>query len=117
MSDLCVEFCRALADGTRQRILRLLAGTDEMNVSDIVAAFAVSQPTISHHLNILRQSDLVTSRWAGQQVFYAVNRQRITECCGMLVARFDAQETCLPLAEQGSAALLNTQTEGDEGND
>lgn len=90
----CVEFCKALADETRQRILEMLRQR-EMCVGEIAAAFRVSQPTISHHLKILRQFDLVTSRRKGQQVYYALNRDRVVECCGRLVARFALDEgTC-----------------------
>jgi len=91
----CVEFCKALADETRQRILEMLL-EGECCVSDIVDAFDVSQPTISHHLGILKQFNLVTSRKEGKQVFYAINRDNVVECCGRLVARFDAEEACQP---------------------
>ncbi|MBN1317268.1 MAG: winged helix-turn-helix transcriptional regulator, partial [Anaerolineales bacterium] len=55
----CVDFCKALADDTRQKILVMLKD-NEMPVSEIVDGFQVSQPTISHHLNVLKQYDLVT---------------------------------------------------------
>lgn len=93
MSLNCVEFCKALADDTRQRILVMLLER-ELPVSEIAEAFPVSQPTISHHLNILKQFDLVVSRKEGKQVFYAINHERVIECCGRLMARFDAQEAC-----------------------
>jgi ArsR family transcriptional regulator len=89
----CVEFCKALADETRQEILRMLL-EKEMAVNDIVAAFDVSQPTISHHLNVLRQVGLVTSRKEGKQVFYATNHKNVIYCCGRLMAKFDAEEAC-----------------------
>lgn len=89
----CVEFCKALADETRQQILEMLL-EGEMRVGDIVDAFSMSQPTISHHLNVLRQFGLVTSRKEGKQVFYAVNHDNVVECCGQLIAKFDAQEAC-----------------------
>jgi ArsR family transcriptional regulator len=89
----CVEFCKALADDTRQRILQMLL-EGERCVSDIVDAFEMSQPTISHHLNVLKQFDLVTSRKEGKQVFYAINRDNVVECCGRLMARFDTEEAC-----------------------
>ena len=89
----CVEFCKALADETRQQILVLLQD-QELSVSDIVDAFTMSQPTISHHLSILKQFGLVTSRKEGKQVFYALNRDNVVSCCGMLMAKFDAQEAC-----------------------
>ena len=89
----CVEFCKALADDTRQKILEMLLD-GEMRVSDIVDAFTMSQPTISHHLSILKQFGLVTSRKEGKQVFYAINRDNVVECCGQLIAKFDAQDAC-----------------------
>jgi ArsR family transcriptional regulator len=89
----CVEFCKALADETRQRILEMLLER-ELCVSDIVDAFDMSQPTISHHLGVLRQFNLVTSRKDGKQVYYAINRDNVVACCGMLMARFEAEEAC-----------------------
>ena len=89
----CVEFCKALADDTRQRILTMLL-ENEKCVGDIVAEFDMSQPTISHHLGVLKQFNLVTSRKEGKQVFYAINQDNVTECCGQLVAKFEAQDLC-----------------------
>ena len=90
----CVDFCKALADDTRQQILGMLK-EGEMCVSDIVAAFSMSQPTISHHLSILKQFGLVTSRKEGKQVFYAIDHDNVVECCGKLIAKFDAlSEVC-----------------------
>jgi ArsR family transcriptional regulator len=89
----CVEFCKALADDTRQQILVMLLER-EMCVSDIVDAFEMSQPTISHHLGILKQFKLVTSRKEGKQVFYGIRRDNVVECCGQLMAKFDAEEVC-----------------------
>jgi ArsR family transcriptional regulator len=90
----CVEFCKALADDTRQRILTMLLEEGEKCVGDIVAEFDMSQPTISHHLGVLKQFNLVTSRKEGKQVFYAINQDNVIECCGQLVAKFEAQELC-----------------------
>jgi DNA-binding transcriptional ArsR family regulator len=89
----CVEFCKALADDTRQKILEMLL-EGEMCVGDIVDAFHMSQPSISHHLGVLRQFGLVSSRKEGQQVFYTINRDNVVECCGRLIAKFDAEEAC-----------------------
>jgi DNA-binding transcriptional ArsR family regulator len=89
----CVEFCKALADDTRQQILVMLQ-EKEMSVGDIVDAFTMSQPTISHHLNVLKQFGLVTSRKEGKQVFYALNRDNVVACCGMLIAKLDAKAAC-----------------------
>jgi ArsR family transcriptional regulator len=89
----CVDFCKAMADDTRQQILVLLQDGEKC-VSDIVDAFDMSQPTISHHLGILKQFKLVTSRKEGKLVYYDLNRDNLVECCGMLMAKFDAEEAC-----------------------
>ena len=88
-----VTFAKALADETRQRILEMLL-EGEKCVSDIVDAFSMSQPTISHHLNVLKQTGLVTSRKEGKLVFYAINRANVVECCGQLMVKFDAADAC-----------------------
>ncbi len=87
----CVEFCKALSDDTRQRILEMLLER-EMHVGEIVDAFTMSQPAISHHLNVLKQFGLVRSRKEGKQVFYAINRDNVVDCCGQLTAKFDVQD-------------------------
>jgi ArsR family transcriptional regulator len=87
----CVDFCKALADDTRQQILVMLLER-EMSVGEIVEAFTMSQPTISHHLNVLKQFNLVVSRKDGKQVFYSINHDNVIECCGQLMAKFDSEE-------------------------
>lgn len=89
----CVEFCKALSDDTRQQILVMLL-EGERCVGDIVEAFDMSQPSISHHLSVLKRFNLVTSRKEGKLVFYDINRNNVVECCGQLMAKFDAEEAC-----------------------
>jgi DNA-binding transcriptional ArsR family regulator len=69
------EFVKTLADETRQAILELLQEA-EMNVGDVAACFDQTQPTLSHHLGLLRRAGLVVARREGKQVYYTVNR-----CC------------------------------------
>ena len=83
-----VAFCKALGDETRQKILQILQSDGEQCVSDLVDKFNVSQPTISHHLNFLKQANLVTSHRAGKQIYYRANQGNITECCGILFTKF-----------------------------
>ena len=83
-----VAFCKALGDETRQKILEILQEEGEMCVSGLVERFNVSQPTISHHLHFLKQSNLITSRRDGKQIFYSAVQENITECCGMLFTKF-----------------------------
>ncbi|MBA2475525.1 MAG: helix-turn-helix transcriptional regulator [Actinobacteria bacterium] len=67
--DLAARF-KALADPTRVAIVNRLAGTDEVCVCRLVEEFELSQPTISHHLRLLREAGLVTSERRGTWGFY-----------------------------------------------
>jgi ArsR family transcriptional regulator len=69
------EWFKALADPTRIRILNLLArNSDPVCVCDIVDQFPLGQPTISHHLKILRETCFVTTERRGTFIYYAINR-------------------------------------------
>lgn len=81
MIDACCQLFQALSDGTRQRILELLAKR-EMTVSEIVKHFRISQPSISHHLDILKRANMVIYEKRGREVYYRINRDEIEECCG-----------------------------------
>jgi ArsR family transcriptional regulator len=61
---------RALADPTRVAIVNRLASTKECCVCDLNAAFVLSQPTISHHLKVLRDAGLVESTRRGTWAYY-----------------------------------------------
>jgi ArsR family transcriptional regulator len=63
---------KALSDGTRQEILRLLEG-QQRTVGEIVGNFNLSQPTISRHLSVLKEADLVVDQRQGQNVIYRLN--------------------------------------------
>jgi ArsR family transcriptional regulator, arsenate/arsenite/antimonite-responsive transcriptional repressor len=67
--QLAAQF-RALADPTRVAIVNHLSATDEVCVCNLVDVFDLSQPTISHHLKILRDAGLVESSRRGTWAFY-----------------------------------------------
>ena len=67
--ELAARF-KALADPTRVAIVNRLAAADEVCVCDLNAAFELSQPTISHHLRILREAGLVDSSRRGTWAYY-----------------------------------------------
>ena len=62
---------KALNDDTRRQILELLK-EDNLTAGQIADAFNISKPSISHHLDILKRADLVTSEKKGQFVEYAI---------------------------------------------
>ena len=63
---------KALSDPTRREILRLLK-RGELTAGAIADNFAMSKPSISHHLSALKQADLVTAERRGQEIVYSLN--------------------------------------------
>lgn len=59
-----------------------------VSVGEIVERIGVSQPTVSHHLAILRGAGLVNVRPEGKQTFYSLNQDRVAYCCGQLMQVF-----------------------------
>ena len=69
-ADLLAAQFKALADPARVTILNRLAAADEVCVCDFVAALDLAQPTVSHHLKVLRDAGLVESSRRGTWAFY-----------------------------------------------
>ena len=86
-----VLFAKAIADETRQKIMSECCCC-WLSVNEIVEKIGFSQPTISHHLAILREAGLVNIREEGKQTFYSLNQDKIVACCGQLMIKF-APET------------------------
>jgi ArsR family transcriptional regulator len=82
-----VEFAKALADDTRQKIMAFCC-CQERSVNEIVEHVTVAQPTVSHHLAVLRDAGLVKVRHEGKQTFYTLNQDRMVSCCGQLMEYF-----------------------------
>jgi ArsR family transcriptional regulator len=66
------ELFKALADPTRVAIVNRLAAGDECCVCDLTDAFELSQPTVSHHLRILRDVGLVDAERRGTWAYYRI---------------------------------------------
>lgn len=74
---------KALADPTRRKILELLKKQD-LNAGDIAAKFNMTKPSISNHLNILKQADLVESEKQGQNVVYSLKTSVLEDIMSLL---------------------------------
>ena len=95
MSDFDpVVFTKAIADETRQKVMKICC-CEWRSVGEIVRQLNVTQPTVSHHLAVLREAGLVDVREQGKQSFYQLNQKRFTVCCGSLLANFAPQENVL----------------------
>ncbi len=71
------DLMRMLSDPTRIRVLGLLQ-PGEMNVTALCGELGLAQPTVSHHLGLLRTSSLVTTRRDGKQIFYSLNAEYLS---------------------------------------
>ena len=69
---------KALNDQTRRDILVLLKDGD-MAAGDIASKFNISKPSISHHLELLKRADLVSSEKKGQYIIYSLNTSIMEE--------------------------------------
>ncbi|MGW2554642.1 metalloregulator ArsR/SmtB family transcription factor [Streptomyces sp. NPDC001635] len=76
---------RALADPTRRQILEDLRG-GELSAGEIAARFAISAPSISRHLGVLKGAGLVTERREGNRIFYALAEERLANSIGRFLS-------------------------------
>ena len=82
-NDLAARF-KALADPTRVAIVNLLAGTSELCVCVLVGQLGLSQPTISHHLRILREAGLVNVERRGTWAYYSLAEETVAALAAAL---------------------------------
>ncbi|ABG85665.1 TPA: autorepressor SdpR family transcription factor [Clostridium perfringens] len=78
---------KALSDETRREILKLLSKKD-MSAGEISDHFNMSKPSISKHLEILRESELISSERKGQFIIYSINTSVIQEVLGNFLSLF-----------------------------
>ncbi|MCX7992642.1 MAG: metalloregulator ArsR/SmtB family transcription factor [Fimbriimonadales bacterium] len=72
-----IQIARALADPTRLNILRVLLQHPELSCGDLADRFPVAQSTVSHHLNILMNAELVAMRKQGQHHYFRAQRETL----------------------------------------
>jgi ArsR family transcriptional regulator len=80
------SYFKALSDPTRVAIVNRLTGADEVCVCDLTAAFELSQPTVSHHLKVLRDAGLVESSRRGTWAYYRLVPEALDAVRGALAA-------------------------------
>lgn len=66
------EAFKAIADPTRRKILSLLKNGD-LTAGEIASHFDMQKPSVSHHLKILKQADLIQDQRVGQHIYYSLN--------------------------------------------
>ncbi len=86
------SFFKALNDPTRREILEMLRQGD-MTAGEIADAFHFSKPTISHHLDLLRQAGLVESVKQGQYIYYSLNTTVMDEIVAWFIQFSNTKKT------------------------
>ncbi len=82
LTDMNTIF-KALDDPTRRKILELLREKD-LSAGEIAAEFSMTKPSISHHLDLLKQADLVVAVRQGQYQYYSLNMSVLDEAISWL---------------------------------
>jgi ArsR family transcriptional regulator len=82
-AETVANLLKALSDPIRLRLMSLIAAADEACVCDLTTPFDVSQPTISHHLKVLREAGLVDSERRGTWVWYRARREALDAVGGL----------------------------------
>ena len=82
---------RALADPTRREILRALRSGD-LTAGDIAARFEMTAPSISHHLNVLKDAGLVSALRDGRHIIYSLNSTTLQDLMAELMEFVQARE-------------------------
>jgi len=81
---------KALSDPTRRKILQLLKERD-LTAGEIADSFDISKPSISHHLNLLKQASLVIDERKGQNIYYSLNTTVFQELIGFFLNFIDKE--------------------------
>ena len=78
---------QTLGDANRLRIIQFI-GERECTVSEIVQAFNLSQPLVSHHLRVLRENQVLNSERKGPFVIYKLRDQKLLEALNLFLSIF-----------------------------
>jgi ArsR family transcriptional regulator, arsenate/arsenite/antimonite-responsive transcriptional repressor len=82
---------KALADPTRREILEMLQKKDSMP-GEIIKHFSMKKPSLSHHLDILKQAGLVTAERKGQNLIYSLNATVFDEVMMLMMGLFGKKD-------------------------
>jgi len=81
MTKACPQCLKILSDQNRAKIIYYLRKRKKSNVKEINSLFRLSQPTISHHLKILKKLGILKSEKIGKEVYYSFNKKYSCSKC------------------------------------
>jgi len=83
-----LKMFKAVGDPVRQDILDHINENEPVNATFLVNAIDLSQPTVSHHLKILLEAEIITATKKGKETLYAINEPIIAACCMGFLKKF-----------------------------
>ncbi len=101
----------AISNTTRRRILAYLSQTD-LSAGEIAERFDIAKPTVSRHLSVLENAELITSRREGQFIYYHLNREHLVSNMYDFLADFCPVSR--PLKKESIAKAKNRKNETKE---
>jgi DNA-binding transcriptional ArsR family regulator len=108
---IMLQFCKAMADESRLKIVSLLSAA-EHSVQQLASALELKEPTVSHHLAVLRQLDLVRMRADGNFRWYRLN-QEVLGRIGRAVFSRESIAKLATSADAGERKVLDNFVDGD----
>ena len=111
-ADPDIQLLAALADSSRMEILRELAGAREVCACDFTDCCNVSQPTVSHHLKVLRDAGAVVSERRGNWVFYKI-APNLVERLGGIAQSLVPTGALIQVAALGARGRAGDRSAGD----
>src|SRR5574344_2666672 len=81
-----VGILAVMAEPVRIRILQLIASRGTVCARDILPEFAITQPTLSHHMRLLVENNLVTEQRSGRYSCYSINHDTVDQISGLLAS-------------------------------
>ena len=101
-----------MSEPTRIRIIRLISGSGELRSCDLLPEFEITQPTLSHHLNVLLENGILMSRKQGRCVYFSVNKGTMS-LVAELMAGIASGNVSRP-APKKAAAVVSSKPEKKE---
>lgn len=91
---------KALSDFNRLRILDILS-CGEVCACNLLEDFNITQPTLSHHMKVLMDCQLVFGRKEGKWMHYSINQEKVDEVIGFIQSLTNDKENCICKIERG----------------
>ena len=88
------KMLKAMSDAKRLRIVDMLS-CGELCACEILEAFQITQPTLSHDMKVLMEAGIVTYRREGKNIFYALDKPALTALHGTLGHIFEDKADCI----------------------